>query len=124
MGSDGKLWKLIVGDESQYVETGEYYPNITTGTFDSQAAEYVRHCGYGCLFEIRGDPLEQTDLAADMPEKVDELRKRTEQYVLTSFNPNRGKPQPAACAAAEAYGGFWGPWVDVAIPVVANVITI
>jgi hypothetical protein len=32
------LWKLLTGDESQYVDVGPYYPNSTTN-FDSQVCE-------------------------------------------------------------------------------------
>lgn len=110
---DGKLWKLIMGDEKQYVGTGEFYPNSTTGDFDSQDDRYTRQCGGGCLYEIVSDPLEDRDLADAMPEKLEELRGLADGYVKTAFFPNRGSPDPKACAAAKSYGGFWGPWVDV-----------
>lgn len=110
---EGHLWKLILGDENQYVGTGELYPNISTGDFDSQAAKYTRHCGSGCLFDVAADPLETTDLAAGKPRKLKQLRAIVDGYVDTIFFPNRGKPDPAGCAAAEARGGFWGPFADL-----------
>jgi hypothetical protein len=51
------------------VDVGPHYPNSSTN-FDSQAAEYVLHCGDGCLFELESDPIERHDLAAAMPAKV------------------------------------------------------
>ena len=44
-GADG-LWKLITGDENQYVWTGPHYPNSSTD-FDSQVGHrllsFARH---------------------------------------------------------------------------------
>merc|ERR1712203_901788 len=105
MGLDdgsGKLWKLIMGDEKQFVGLGEFYPNSTTGDFDSQDDKYTRHCGHGCLFEIQSDPLEQNDLAAKRTEKLEMLRGLADAYLQTAFFPNRGEPVDAACKAAEA----------------------
>jgi|TARA_B110000208_G_scaffold97834_1_gene122293 hypothetical protein len=30
-----------------------------------------------------------------------------------NFNPDRGVPDPEACAAAVRYGGYYGPFVGV-----------
>jgi len=107
------LWKLIIGDEAQYVGTGEFYPNSTTN-FNSQDPEYIRHCGNGCLFELNKDPLETTDLAKSMPRRVAKMRAKVEHYALSAFNPHRGREDPAACDAAEnEHGGFWGPWIGI-----------
>ena len=32
------------------------------------------------------------------------------------FEPNRGVPDPAACVAADKYGGVAGPWLGVTLP--------
>lgn len=110
---DNGLWKVILGDESQYVGVGPAYPNTSTPGFDSQSKQYVRNCGHGCLFELRSDPTENNDLAQQLPEKVDALRARIETYAASSFNPQRGRTDPAACDyAVKEYGGFWGPFID------------
>ena len=44
--ADG-LWKLITGDEKQYVTTGPHYPNSTTN-FNSQDPQWTGHCANGC----------------------------------------------------------------------------
>lgn len=109
-GANG-LWKLMTGDEKQYVGTGPHYPNSTTD-FDSQDPIFIKHCGNGCLFNLNEDPLEKNNLAESMPEKVATLHKKLEKYEKTAFNPHRGKTDPAACQAAiHKYGGFWGPFI-------------
>ena len=103
------LFKLMTGDEKQNVTTGPAFPNSTTN-FESQ--DVVAHCGNGCLFELRSDPFETQDVAAQHPDVVEQLWKRLEAYASTGFNPHRGRVDPGACAAAiHKYGGFWGPWI-------------
>jgi arylsulfatase I/J len=61
---------------------------------------------------MKDDPLETTDLAAQMPSKVAELYAKIEKYETTAFNPKRGGTDPAACEAALGkYNGFWGPFI-------------
>lgn len=41
-----------------------------------------------------------------------ELYAMLQHHNATTFSPNRGPVDPAACKAAHAsYDGFWGPWV-------------
>ena len=65
------LWKLLTGNVDQAVYTGPHYPNATT---DMNSAFFVGHCSGGCLYNLRDDPLEEYDLAAEMPAKADALR--------------------------------------------------
>ena len=65
------LWKLLTGNVDQAVYTGPHYPNATT---DMNSASFVGHCAAGCLYNLRDDPLEALDLAAQMPAKADALR--------------------------------------------------
>ena len=70
------------------------------------------HCGAGCLFELRSDPVEATDRAAEHPAVVARMRARLEALLPTAFNPHRGPVDPAACDTAMGrYGGFFGPFV-------------
>ena len=91
---------------------GPYFPNASTPAAIPAA---VAHCGGGCLFDVAADPLETSDLAAAMPQRVASMRRRLEALLPTAFNPRRGSGEdPAACATALArYGGFWGPFVGV-----------
>ena len=65
------LWKLLTGNVDQAVYTGPHYPNATT---DMNSASFVGHCAAGCLYNLRDDPLEALDLAAQMPAKAEALR--------------------------------------------------
>ena len=74
------------------------------------------------LYEVRGDPLEHTEISAQYPAKVVAMRKRLEELKETAFTPVRcsdvcddgfgniacGKNcgDPRACATAQANGGF------------------
>ena len=107
-GSEG-LWKLLTGSLEQAIYLGPHWPNRSTDVLSSRA---VQHCADGCLYELRGDPLETTDLAAARPAKAKALRAKLAAYERTAFNPRRGKMDPRSVATAEkTYGGFWGPWL-------------
>eukprot|EP00038_Savillea_parva_P020803 m.32546 g.32546 ORF g.32546 m.32546 type:complete len:730 (-) comp4898_c0_seq1:218-2407(-) len=103
------LWKLLTGDVQQDIYTGPHYPNSST---NEVSQNFVGHCGDGCLFELRSDPLEANDVAAANPERVASMRKKLMAYEDTAFNPHRGTDDPMACELAMGkYGGFWGPFV-------------
>ena len=110
-GSEGGLWKLLLGDESQYVGTGPRYPNSSTN-FDSQDPVYTKHCGGGCLFDLTKDPFEAHDVAAVFPQKVATMVRRVEELEASAFNPIRGRDDGLACQVAEhKWGDFWGPFL-------------
>lgn len=111
-GDDG-LWKLITGDEKQYVWTGPHYPNSSTD-FNSQDPVYTKHCGNtGCLFNLEADPFEKEDLAWAFPEKAQQMVARIEELERSAFNPDRGTTDPRACEAALGrWQGFWGYWLE------------
>ena len=102
------LWKLLTGTVEQAVYLGPHWPNATTNFISGRV---VQHCGDGCLYELRADPFEAHDLAAKMPAKVEEMRRKIEAYEATAFNPHRGGIDKASCAAAVQNGDFWGPFL-------------
>ena len=111
---------LIVGDYKlvRYTQQycfwmGEVYPNATT----THKNEDICDCGAsGCLFNIKTDPNEHTDLSASMPEKAADMLQRAKEWDATSIEATR---QPGwrgsvnttkACEKMEQNGGFWGPY--------------
>ena len=88
------LWKLLLGHNDQSIVTGPFFPNASTPAALPAA---VVHCGHGCLFDLTADPLEATDLAAAMPQRVERMRNRLEALLPTAFNPHRGGVDPRAC---------------------------
>ena len=79
------------------------------------------HCGVptkpptgkgGCLFNVLTDPTEHDDVAADHPDIVAAMYARILEIQNTTFSPKRGTDDGAACAAAQKYGGFWGPFIE------------
>ena len=103
------LWKLLTGTVEQAMYTGPAYPNSTT---DEVSSHFVSHCGDGCLFELRADPLETSDLASRHPQRLARLRAKLEAYEATAFNPYRGGNTADACEHAQGvYRGFWGPFM-------------
>uniref|UniRef100_A0A7S2IR02 Sulfatase N-terminal domain-containing protein n=1 Tax=Haptolina brevifila TaxID=156173 RepID=A0A7S2IR02_9EUKA len=110
-GASG-LWKLLTGTIAQAVYSGPHTPNASTEAGEP-ASYYKSLCPHGCLFELRGDPLETHDLASEHPQKRAELWTKLETAQGTAFNPDRGVRDPVACdTALHRYGGFWGPFVD------------
>ena len=104
------LWKLLLGHNDQSIVTGPFFQNASTPAALPAA---VVHCGHCCLFDLTADPLEATDLAAAMPQRVERMRNRLEALLPTAFNPHRGGVYPRACETAlHKYGGFWGPFAD------------
>ena len=70
-------------------------------------------CAPGCLYNLTADPREDADLAAAQPELLQAMLARYGVLVANLSAPNGedAKTQdPAACAAAEAAGGWWSPW--------------
>ena len=101
-------YKILTGDVNNAVWTGPHYPN------SSQHVDAVMHCGNtGCLYNIKKDPEEHTDLAAKMPDLLSEMRKKLTEYQNSRFQPDRGDEWPGACdTALNKYGGFWGPFLE------------
>ena len=101
----GSLWKLMTGNNSQYVQTGPDLPNATTGDLNSQDPQWTRSCGDGCLYELYSDPAKRHDLAglASSEAILRKLRNMVNEAIPTAYNPHRGKVDPRACAAAQTH---------------------
>ena len=102
--------KLLVGHQKPSAWVGPRYPNASTPT---TAWPPARVCQPGCLYNLSADPREDDDLAATQPATLDRLLSRYAALVANLSAPNGDDahhPDPAACAAAEAAGGWWTPW--------------
>lgn len=111
-------YKLLLGAANkgrlvdQDVVTSPLYPDGT----HLAPQTHVRRCGRtaadGCLFNVLHDETESTNLAAANPALFRTLLARVDALQASVWSPDRGAPDPAACAAAEGrYKGYWGPWV-------------
>ena len=100
-------YKILTGDISEAGWTGPHYPN------SSHHVDAIAKCGDGCLYNIKDDPLEQHDLATELPDILKMMQSKLAKYQSTHFNPDRGSEWPGACEAAiNNYGYYWGPFLD------------
>ena len=111
LGTPGKLYVI-----NQDTVTGPLWPNSSSHLVPTTR---TRTCGRkpkrGCLFDVMADPLEERNLGEQMPDLFASMLARIDELQKTVYSPKRGSKDDAACKAAEGqYGGYWGPWVDVA----------
>lgn len=105
-------FKLMLGHVPMSGWTGPTFPNASSAAVEF--GSLMQNCTAGCLYDIFADPTEHTDLAAGNPAMVETLLARLLAIEQTEFDPDRGEPQPAACATARGkWSGHYGPWVDV-----------
>lgn len=94
---------------------GPNYPNSTTDTtcFNTNPqSSCVQECEPACLYNVKEDPHETTDVAAQNPSIVQELLADLDYAMKHAFNPDRGNVDPAACKMATGdYRSFWGPFI-------------
>ena len=70
-------------------------------------------CTDGCLYDIRNDPYETTDLATARPDDLARLKARLAVLNKSIFTPDRGNQSITACEVAMSkYGGFYGPFTE------------
>ena len=102
-------YKILTGTVSSAGWTEEDYPNSESVRFSSQ------DCGNkGCLYNIKDDPEETTDLSSTRKPLLREMRTMLQEYQATLFDPDRGSVADEACEAAlGTYDGFWGPFIDL-----------
>lgn len=118
--TSGRL-KIVTGRQMMSGWTGATYPNASghqpappplVVPFGGIGA-WPHDCKAGCLYDVFADPNEHDDLAAARPATAAKLAARLAELNKANYNPDRGRGDPAACAAAERNGGFYGPFVGV-----------
>ncbi len=106
-------YKILVGKVGVNGWTGPTYPNSSD---PNAAVNGFADCGdSGCLFNIKDDPTEHSNLAESMPSVLKDMQKKLAAYQVTTFNPLTGphRRKEACDTAVHKYGGFWGPFVDL-----------
>ena len=106
-------YKILTGDVEYSGWTGPMFPNTT---HPSLPFYYMSHCNdTGCLYNIKEDPGEHSELSVTMPSVLRSMRAKLKKYQDTYFNPDRGNHSwPGACDyALNKYGGFYGPFLFV-----------
>eukprot|EP00038_Savillea_parva_P012898 m.207655 g.207655 ORF g.207655 m.207655 type:complete len:663 (+) comp23877_c0_seq1:26-2014(+) len=116
--SPPRLYKLLTGAVNQAVLSGPLSPNATenaTLRFPPAAPdEYTINCtDRGCLYNVLADPSEQSNLVAskEVADILASMKSRLETARQTSLDRRPGATDEGACVAAEARGGYWGPWL-------------
>jgi hypothetical protein len=111
----GGLYKLMLGTFHFAAWTGPEWPNSSSTSFAANNSHWdvTADCRAGCLYDLRADPNEHTNLASAEPALVAHLRARLEAINRTAFSPDRGSNghQLGCKVGVEAYGGFWGPFL-------------
>lgn len=116
--SAGPIWKLMIGSHQAAGWMSPTYPNSTSPANDPFQQTY--DCGAtGCLFDVRSDPGEHTDVAGTHPDILASMTARItllEQSFFTNSDTGTKICPPSvtgdcACWAAEnVWQGYLGPW--------------
>ena len=115
IGVDAAIgWQLYSG------WVGPTYPNLTSSQplpspphHPILIGTWPHDCGRaGCLYDVADDEGEHHELSASLPSVAERMRTRLDALNAGNYDPDRGKGDPAACRAAESFGGFYGPFVS------------
>jgi arylsulfatase B len=105
-------WKLLVGVEFQASWYGKFTPNITGKVpADYEQVEACRDAP--CLFNVRLDPTEHSDVAGANPDRVAQMVARFKE-LEAAYHPPLFPPAPQEdrfCAAVSQHGGFVAPFM-------------
>ena len=113
-------YKYLEGTQQQSFWQGPAFPNASNLPYGQITDPKLRqHCGSGlhpllkdgCLYNIRDDPTEQTDLAARLPHVAAALRARLDVARKTKFETADDSQTEACLAQVKANGNFYGPWL-------------
>ena len=109
-------FKLLLGTMGLSYWQGPSFPNKSdpgpiwgvnkpygTGDSMSQPCGSVQNLSGGCLYNIRSDPHETTDLAATMPAKLQELKSRYQELAKTRLDQDYVAYFFDACGACGGY---------------------
>lgn len=139
-----RLCQLLVGNITMDGWQGPSFPNITFSNFGLAYADCSRGCLFDLVAdpaEHRDVAAENPDLMAqvrrvsqkpDIPGHAShahvlsrfssafdfsitsKLLARLKQHNATTFSPDRGEPEPAACQhSIDYYDGYYGPWLQL-----------
>lgn len=115
-------WKLIGANEKNATQgkgvkvgtacwMGPQYPNGTTDPGCNRTETCAENGG--CLYNIKEDPSEHVDRAAEKPAELEKLKRRLAELQPTLFEPKRvgGDESLPEHYARDVYQGYWGPFV-------------
>ena len=110
-------WKIVIGEQQMAGWTPMKFPvyGLPQPMYKTVNVDHwPEFCPQGCLFNIKDDPTERTDLAERYPEKRAALFSALESLNFANYAPDRGTGDPESCTVAEQkYSGYYGPWVDL-----------
>lgn len=117
-------WKLLTGSDAGNINKFQSPDKVK---FDIYGVGYGisavrnvlnkgRDCGKGCLYDIRADPTESSDVAQQNPEVVQTLMARLHKLNQGVFNPDRGEFVGIDMCYKLLERGYYGP-ID---PIVQN----
>jgi len=113
-------YKYLQGHQMQSFWQGPAFPNASYEFAKPTDFKYIKNCGPGagpragadgCLYDILGDPTEQHDLAAEMPQVVVDMKEKLDAARKTKFQSADDDQTDACLAQVKANGGFYGPWL-------------
>lgn len=112
-----KQWKLIRGD-TDAIEAGWaglHYPNGTSISTDTWVGDYDVKCPKaGCLYNVLDDPSEYNECSAAHPDIVKQLSAMMDEESKSIFSVSHKDDPQCKKTAYQKYGGFYGPWLEVA----------
>jgi arylsulfatase I/J len=102
-------YKLLLGHQKGACWSGPHVPNATGAGICTRVAQCYEG---GCLFDLFADPEERVDLAKNpkFAATLAAMQAQLAEANLRIFSPNRGEPDPRACAQVVKNGGYWGPF--------------
>lgn len=109
-------YKLIVGYLESSGWSGPTFPNSSSSWDPSSSWQLCGNTSAtGCLYDILSDPGEHTNLAQKDGDVFTRMLNRMGELQKGVFSPDRGHIDPIACKVGlSQWGGFWGPFVDIA----------
>ena len=113
-------YKILVGATNkgfkvdQDVITGVFWPNNTDILIPEIHPRVCdRSAENGCLFNVYEDPSESNNLAESMPDLFASMLTRLDEVQQTTYSPDRGGYNRAACQQAIENNNYWGPFIEL-----------